>query len=93
MRTRLNSAIVSAALVLAGVVALVFAPINLSTQMDAVDRASTGGNIFELGVVPLAVLGVVAIVGGLMLFYRTGRRSTVSVAGRESGAPDARRPR
>lgn len=78
MRPRSTSAFVGAALVLAGVVALVLAPINLSTQMDAVDGAGTSGNIFELGIVPLAVLGVAAIVGGLILVFRRRWRSTVS---------------
>jgi uncharacterized integral membrane protein len=58
------------ALIVAGIVALVMVPVNMSAQMDRVDAAGTSGNIFEFDILPLSVLALGAIVAGIVVGVR-----------------------
>ncbi|WP_255209248.1 hypothetical protein [Microbacterium oleivorans] len=56
---------VGTALILAGLAIVVLAQMNLSAQMDRVDRDGTAGNLFALDVFWLGLAGVVAIAAGV----------------------------
>jgi len=55
------------ALILSGISALVAASINLSNQIDRVDLQGTSGNLFEVGIVSLGLLGLIVLIGGALL--------------------------
>ncbi|MDT3329131.1 hypothetical protein Q9S78_00480 [Microbacterium sp. KSW-18] len=57
--------IVGTALILVGLALVVLAQVNLSAQMDRVDREGTAGNLFALDVFWLGLAGVVAVVFGV----------------------------
>lgn len=68
-------------LILVGLLVVVMMQVNLSAQMDRVDREGLGGNIFALDVLPLGVLGLVMIASGvavLLSVHRVGQRSTAT---------------
>ena len=68
-------------LILVGSLVVVMMQVNLSAQMDRVDREGLGGNIFALDVLPLGVLGLVMIASGVAVLFsvhRVGQRSTAA---------------
>ncbi len=70
---------VGTALILAGLALVVLAQVNLSAQMDRVDREGTAGNLFALDVFWLGLAGVVAAVVGVGTLMAR-RREAVSAA-------------
>lgn len=70
---------VGTALILAGLALVVFAQVNLSAQMDRVDREGTAGNLFALDVFWLGLAGVVSVVVGVGALMAR-RREAVSAA-------------
>ncbi|TDL46100.1 hypothetical protein [Microbacterium oleivorans] len=71
--------IVGTALILAGLALVVLAQVNLSAQMDRVDREGTAGNLFALDVFWLGLAGVVSVVVGVGALMAR-RREAVSAA-------------
>jgi len=65
--------IVGTALILVGLALVVLAQVNLSAQMDRVDREGTAGNLFALDVFWLGLAGVVAVVFGVAALMARGR--------------------
>jgi len=65
--------IVGTALILVGLALVVLAQVNLSAQMDRVDREGTAGNLFALDVFWLGLAGVVAVVFGVVALMARGR--------------------
>ncbi len=70
---------VGTALILAGLALVVLAQVNLSAQMDRVDREGTAGNLFALDVFWLGLAGVVSVVVGVGALMAR-RREAVSAA-------------
>ncbi|WP_065571078.1 hypothetical protein [Microbacterium oleivorans] len=64
---------VGTALILVGLALVVLAQVNLSAQMDRVDREGTAGNLFALDVFWLGLAGVVAVVFGVAALMARGR--------------------
>jgi len=71
--------IVGTALILVGLALVVLAQVNLSAQMDRVDREGTAGNLFALDVFWLGLAGVVAVVFGVVALMAR-RRAAASTA-------------
>jgi len=71
--------IVGTALILVGLALVVLAQVNLSAQMDRVDREGTAGNLFALDVFWLGLAGVVAVVFGVAALMAR-RRAAASTA-------------
>jgi hypothetical protein len=65
-----KTVVLGVALMAVGVIALVMVPANVSAQMDRVDVTGTSGNIFEFGILPLGVLGLAAIIAGVVVAAR-----------------------
>lgn len=70
---------VGTALILAGLALVVLAQVNLSAQMDRVDREGTAGSLFALDVFWLGLAGVVSVVVGVGALMAR-RREAVSAA-------------
>lgn len=71
--------IIGTALILAGLAVVVLAQVNLSAQMDRVDREGTAGNLFALDVFWLGLAGVIAIALGVGALMARRRGAAASV--------------
>lgn len=64
------------AFIIIGAIATVIAEINLSNQMDRADREGVGGNLFDPGILPLAVAGLLVLAIGIIFVARSRRASS-----------------
>ncbi len=63
------------AFIIIGAIVTVIAEINLSNQMDRADREGTGGNLFDPGILPLALAGLLVLAIGIIFVARSRRSS------------------
>lgn len=69
MRQRISGG----ASVAVGLVLLIVFQVNLGATMEAADRNSTAGNLFEPQIAPVGLAGVALLVLGIVLLLRSRR--------------------